>query len=380
MTTQVLLYTQDPTKIKQIHDSLINHNYFLFFANKREEIEIVLKNNRKMALLLDINEMNDGYQYCETLSLLYPEAFIILVGDEQELNLINALRSGANDVLSYTAEEDAIVEVLNRVEKHFKLKETQAMNKEQDQNGLVITACSTKGGVGKTTLIVNLASVLSNENLKVAVLDLSLQFGDVSLYYDVKPKKTIYEWVKEEYGVPNTDLSKYMIKHSSGVDIFPAPIRPEFSEAITEEHIHDLIQQCRRLYDYILIDTPPYLTEHTLISLEKSNEILLMTFMDLPTLKNNKIFIETLEALNLKYKVRIILNRYYKVKGIHPETVEKIFELPIFAQIPNKEKDITASINEGKPYALTNPNSAFSKSIKFLARKLIGSPNEINIK
>lgn len=374
MTTQWLCYSPNSINLKVIYDYLNNHGHSLISQNNREDFESLVKVHGNVAVLIDVNNIQEGYQYCETLSNLFPNAFIILVGDERELNVMRALRSGAKDVLSYTTDEDTINEVMKRAEKHFKLQEKLPVINEQVQNGIVITACSTKGGVGKTTLIVNLASILSMKKYKVAVLDLNLQFGDVSLYFDVKPKKSIYEWIKEEYGNPDSDPSKFMIKHSSGVDILPAPIRPEFSEAITEEHIRELIHQCQRMYDYILIDTPPYITEHTLVSLEKSNEILLMTFMDLATLKNNKIYIETLEALQLKYKVRIVLNRYYKITGIHPETVEKIFDLPIFVQIPNKEKEITTSINEGKPFTLTNPKHSFSRSIELLAAKLIGNP------
>ncbi|HWL25863.1 MAG TPA: AAA family ATPase [Ureibacillus sp.] len=377
MTIQWLCYSQDSNKIRPISDSLISHGYSLNIKNKREEIDSLIKIHRKAALFIDIERNVDSYQYCETLSILYPDIFIILVGEEHGINAMRALHCGAKDVLFYSSEDDSIIDVIRRAEKYFKLKEKQPTKKVQDKRGIVITACSTKGGVGKTTLIVNLASVLAKKNYRVAVLDLNLQFGDVSLYYDLKPKKTIYEWVKEEYGALNNDPSKFMITHSSGVNILPAPFRPEFSEAITEEHIRDLIEQCQRMYDYILIDTPPYLTDHTLLSLEKSNEILLMTFMDLATLKNNKIYIETLKSLQLDYKVRVILNRYYKITGIQSETVEKVLELPIFAQIPNKEKEITMSINEGNPLVMTQPKKAFSKSIDLLATKLIGNPNTL---
>ncbi|RUL49581.1 AAA family ATPase [Lysinibacillus antri] len=368
MIIQWLCHTRNTDNFINIKKCMTNGGYSLIFQEDKEEIHRLLTLNPNAAIIIDINEGEENYQYCESLSILHPQAFIILAGEEVDLNVMKALRCGAKDILSTSSNEGKIVEVINRVEKAFQIKGSQ-----NRKNGRIITACSTKGGVGKTTLIVNLATVLAKQNYQVAVLDLNLQFGDVSLYYDIKPKKTIYEWVKEEYDAPMKDLSKFMSKHSSGVDILPAPIRPEFSEAILDEHIHELIKQCKETYDYILIDTPPYLTEHTLTSLEKSNDILLMTFMDIATLKNNKIYIETLEALSLKEKVKVILNREYKVRGIQPGTVEKILELPVFARIPNKEKHITTSINEGKPLTITNPKSSFSKSILKLASNLSGN-------
>lgn len=369
MTVQWLCYSQNPSNLKEINYFLTDKDFSLLFKSEKEEIEEHLSQYPNTVVVIDAKG-DDCYQYCESLTILYPQTFTILVGEEFELDAMKALRCGAKDILFYSSEEKSIEAVMKRAEKLFKSKENQ---NPMYKNGRVITACSTKGGVGKTTLIVNLATILSKKKYKVAVLDLNLQFGDVSLYYDVKPKKTIYEWVKEDFGETVNDVSEFMLKHSSGVDILAAPIRPEFSEAISEEHIQELIKACKLIYDYVLIDTAPYLTDHTITCLEKSDDILLMTFKDLATLKNNKILIETLEALSIKGKVKVILNRDYKVKGILPETVEKILELPIFARIPNKEKHITTSINEGVPFSLTNPRSSFSKSIESIANELTGS-------
>lgn len=368
MTIQWLYYSNKPSNLDEIINCIEDNGVSITLRSEKEELEKLLIGNPDSIIFIEVNNEQNNYQYCENLSLLYPSLYIVLVGEETELDAMKALRCGAKDILSFSSPKETVLEVMRRAEKAIQYKGNHSIPKD----GRVITVCSTKGGVGKTTLIVNLASVLSKKKIKVAVLDFNLQFGDVSLYYDVKPKKTIYEWVKEGYGLTD-ELESFMSKHSSGVDVLSAPIRPEFSEDINEQHIQQLIEQCKQQYDFVLIDTPPYLTDHTIISLENSNDVLLMTFMDLATLKNNKIFIETLEALSIKEKVKVILNRDYKVKGIHPETVEKILEFPIFGRIPNKEKWITTSINEGKPFVLSNPKSSFSKSIENVANKLMGN-------
>lgn len=375
MTIQWLCYSNNPSNLEEVINYMEDNGVTITLQSEKEEMEQLLKENPDSIIFIEVSNDEQNYQYCDTLSLLYPGAYIVLIGEEMDLDAMKALRCGAKDILSFSSREETVMEVMRRAEKAMQYKGNGSIPKD----GRVITVCSTKGGVGKTTLIVNLASVLSKKKMKVAVLDFNLQFGDVSLYYDVKPKKTIYEWVKQGYGSIDK-LENFMSKHSSGVDVLPAPIHPEFSEAVNEQHILQLIKECKRQYDYILIDTPPYLTDHTIISLEKSNDVLLMTFMDLATLKNNKIFIETMKALSIKENVKVILNRDYKVKGIDRETVEKILGFPIFGRIPNKEKLITTSINVGKPIVLSNPKSSFSKSIENVANKLMGNQGKRNKK
>lgn len=149
MTVQWLCYTENPSNLKEINYYLTDKDFSLLFKSEKEEIEEHLSHYPNTALLIDATG-DDCYQYCESLTILFPQVFTILVGEEFELDAMKALRCGAKDILFYSSEEKSIEAVMKRADKLFKAKENQ---NPLYKNGRVITACSTKGGVGKTTLI-----------------------------------------------------------------------------------------------------------------------------------------------------------------------------------------------------------------------------------
>ncbi|MBM7661634.1 pilus assembly protein CpaE [Bacillus mesophilus] len=371
MKTRVIYYTNHLNVITQIQQAADELKYPLTTIQEMGDIKKNIKENEHTVVFIEANSSSNIYELCKKLNFTYPNVGIVLVGREEELDLRLAIRSGAVDVLFISADQHETVEVMERAVWELKKAQNQVEEVKELKEKRTITVCSTKGGVGKTTIVVNLAAELAKQKYKVVILDLNLQFGDVAMFCDIKPKRTIYEWTKEQYGNAHRDISRFVQQHESGVDIIPAPLRPEFAEAINENHIRAILLDIQESYDVVLIDTPVHLSEIGIISLEMSTDILVTTFMDLPTIKNTKIYVDTLDSLGLKDKIKVILNRAYKVKGIEPETVEKILGKKLFSRVPNKEKQIVMSVNEGKPFVLTNPRNPFSKNIKVIAKKLM---------
>jgi pilus assembly protein CpaE len=317
---------------------------------------------------------------CRKLSSEYPTFAIILISEDKNLNIRKIIRAGAFDVLTFPLNQYETIETLREAEKHVSLQRDTVSNPVEkltlSKNARVITVCSTKGGVGKTTFTVNLAAAFAKNFKKVAVIDLDLQFGDISMFFDCNPKKTIYEWIKEGKKNTQENIKTYMYSYNEFIDIMPAPIRPEFSEAVTEKHISELLAILRPFYDVVLVDTAPYMEDKILTALEKSDEIFLLTYLDLPTLKNSKIFIETLTSLSIVQKVKVIINRDSKKKGLNSSTAEDVLGLPIFMKIPDVEKVVEVSVNEGNPYVFSNPRAKISKLIYSLALELSGESKE----
>ncbi|RHW42543.1 hypothetical protein D1B31_02790 [Neobacillus notoginsengisoli] len=303
----------------------------------------------------------------------------ILIDIEDQVDIRKAIRAGAFDVLPFPVPPETIRETVKEAEKillQVKVESEKAPVKKDspEKDAKIITVCSTKGGVGKTTFTVNLAAAFAKQFKKVAVVDLDLQFGDVSMFFDCKPNKTIYEWVKEEYYGQPEKLSGYMYAVNEYIDIMAAPIRPEFSEVILEEHIQKLTDYLRPDYDVVLIDTAPYVEGNILTALEKSDDIFLVTFLDLPTLKNCKIFIDTLHSLGLVKKTKIVLNRDSKKRGLNKENAEEVLGMKIHTRIPDVEKVVVTSVNEGNPYVYSYPRAKISKVMYSLAQDFFGNP------
>lgn len=327
----------------------------------------ISEDEKGVLLMAAAAETEEVYDICRQFYLSYPFISIILFSPHNHIDIRKAFRSGVYDVITFPISKQQLLDTLQEAEENA---QNETGTKVPRKKARVITVCSTKGGVGKTTFSVNLACAIAKQLKKVIVIDLDLQFGDVAMFFDQKPKKTIYEWTKEEAGGTFEKLKSYIHPFNDYIDIFAAPIRPEFSEAITEEHINRLIAKVKPFYDVVLIDTAPFMEGNILTALEESDDIFVVTIFDLPTLKNTKIFLDTLNSLSLDNKVKIAVNRVSKRNGIKQKAAESLLGLPIFLKIPDAEKVVVSSVNEGNPYVYSSPRSKVAKLIFSLAGQL----------
>lgn len=334
-----------------------------------EELFEKLLPTEQSLVLLPQSTSYDIYNLCSTIKNEYRHSKVLLVFEyETELDSKQAIRAGATDVIFLSSSPSKIRDDIQNAIQETKNQIIYQMDQPK-KNGKVITVGSTKGGVGKTSISVNLAASYGKRLAKVAILDLDLQFGDVSMFYDVKPKRTIYDWVKEDR--TGEQIENFMTPFKNGISILAAPQRPEFAEVITGDDVKRAIKALKENYDIVVVDTAPHLDENSIVALEKSDEILLVTHQDLPTLKNTKLLIETLETLQLLEKVKMVLNRQAKVKGLTIETVEKIIGQKVAFTLPAMEKVMVTSVNEGKPLVYSYPRSQVAKKIFQMADTIV---------
>ncbi|MFD1039286.1 CpaE family protein [Virgibacillus byunsanensis] len=325
----------------------------------------------------------DVYGICEKITKQYPLTTTLLVfHSEEEVDMKRAIRSGASDVIFLATPLTKIREDIKHAIAKSEKKMSQQPQMKSTKNAKVITVSSTKGGVGKTTVAVNLAASYGKKMQKVAVIDLDLQFGDVALFMDVKPKRTIYDWIKEDRA--GKQIESFMTPYKNGISILAAPQRPEFAEVITGDYVRKAIHSLKQQYDVVIIDASSNMDETVIVALENSDHILAMTYMDLPTLKNSKLLVDTLDSLQMGDRTKVVLNRNMKVKGMKTETVEKVMGREIFMTIPAMEKLMVTAVNEGKPVTYSNPRSQVSKKIFQMAETLynpeVRKPNKRNKK
>jgi len=320
-------------------------------------------------VLLQSSPQWDVYELCKEISLTHRIISIILLLPQGEIDYKKAMLSGAINVLDEDLAVDLLYDALEKAKDQLRTKAEKAYGMDLHQ-GRVLTICSTKGGVGKTTMAVNLAVSFAMQKEKVVVVDLDLQFGDLPIVFDVQPRRTIYEWIKETGEGSQPSIEEYLTKHESGVDILAAPLLPEFAELIKGEHVKHLVEELKHEYDRVLIDTPPALLETTLVALENSDDIVMITSNDLATIKNGKLCLDTLELLKLKGNLKVVLNRDHSKGEIKPETVETILGKRVFARIPNDYKTVISSINQGTPFVLLKSKSKVAKKVIQLAERL----------
>ena len=242
----------------------------------------------------------------------------------------------------------------------------------EPQRGKLIAVCSAKGGIGRTTLTVNLAVALMKKNVSAAILDGDFQFGDVNLAMDLKFSFTIKEVIESIATIDEHSLANYLAVHGSGVRVLSAPDRPEYADLVTNEAADKVVDIMLNGHDYVLVDTPVGLNEQSLRFIERADQILVITNLEMAALKNTKLYLETLDILGLRDKVRIVINRANMESVIKATDAAKILaaENPIY--IPNDFQICSQSINLGVPFVIKHGKSDVAKGVFKMAELLSG--------
>jgi pilus assembly protein CpaE len=240
--------------------------------------------------------------------------------------------------------------------------------------GRVVTVFSPKGGTGKTVTATNLSSALAKQGKKTLLLDLDLQFGDAAIVMGIEPDKTVYDLVVAPGELDFEKLAGYITKHPCGLDILPAPLRPEDAELVTESKITRLLEVAREAYDVIVVDTSPFFHGPMLATLDRTDELLVLCGLDVPTLKNVRLALQTLELLAFPTsRIRFVLNRANTKVGLSKKEVEAALKVSIDAEVPS-DRSVPLSVNQGNPAVLSDSGSEFSRALAGLAKKLVQDP------
>jgi pilus assembly protein CpaE len=238
--------------------------------------------------------------------------------------------------------------------------------------GRIVTVFSPKGGTGKTAISVNLAAAFTKHHKKrTLLLDLDLQFGDAAIMLGLEPDKTIYDLVVAPGELDSDKLAGYTTRHSLQLDILPAPLRPEDAELVTEAKLARLLEVARGSYDAIVVDTSPFFHGPMLATLDRTDDLLLVCGMDVPTIKNVRLSLQTLELLSFPSdRVRVVLNRSNSNVGISRGEVERALDTKLQFDLPS-DRAVPLAVNRGAPAVLSDGGAEFSRAIAKVARELL---------
>jgi pilus assembly protein CpaE len=242
--------------------------------------------------------------------------------------------------------------------------------------GRVLAMYGAKGGVGTTTIAINAAIALHRElGRKVALVDGNLQFGDHRVFLDLGlDRKSIVDIVT----APSIDgdlIRQVLVKHDSGVDLLLAPPSPETAELVTPEHLPQIIDHLRGLYDYILIDIDKRLDDVNLGVLEVADTMFVVMTADLSCLKNVRLVLETIGHLGYEAgKVQLVLNRSNAFTGINVKNAEGALKRTIDHQIVNEYRGAISALNSGAPFMFTKADSLLGRSLLDFARVVDKQP------
>jgi pilus assembly protein CpaE len=298
------------------------------------------------------------------------EVFLTSTRSEPEI-LLHALRSGAKEFFVQPLKED---EIRAALEKHV----AQGVKAGGGRDGKVIYIAGSKGGVGTTTVAVNLADGLRGSGgREVAVIDMNLLFGEVPLFLDVEPTFNWGEVAKNIARLDATYLMSILSHHASGIYVLPSPSQLDRLHAATPETLQRLIEVMRGEFDFVVIDGGQSIDEISLKLMELSDTVLVLAILSLPCLINVRRLLETFQRLGYPRadQVQVVVNRYNKHAGISLKEAQEGVGRPISCTIPNDFAATMSAINQGKLLREVAPRADVTHSLQSLARSLAaGAP------
>jgi len=339
-------------------------------------------------VLMDINMPDmDGIAATEAIRARQPAVQVVILSVQSDQNYMRkAMLVGARDFLTKPPMGDELISAIRRagdmarIEKS-KSAQVQAIPTSSNMGGMagprgpkgkIISIYSPKGGVGCTTLAVNLALTLNNSDTRVALVDGNLQFGDVAVFINEQGKNTILDLAPRSEELDPEIVEDVMVKHpGSGLHILAAPARPEHAEKVSSSQFSALLEYLSQMYAYVIVDTATFLTDVTLAAIDLSDLVVLVTTQDIPSIKNCRLFLDLLQTLGVeRTRILFVMNRYDKRINITPERVAENLKQEVTLAIPLDEATATKAVNRGVPFVLDSKNQPVSRGIFSLAESV----------
>ena len=338
-------------------------------------------------ILMDINMPDmDGITATEQLSAEVPTAAVVMMSVQGEADYLRrSMLAGAREFLVKPFSSDELTASIRQVYSRERDKANrmlianpvpQASRGGSDRDpGQVIAVFSPKGGVGRTTVAVNLAVAAATElGKKVVIVDGSFQFGDVGVLLNLNPKnKSIADLVPELEAGEADSIETFVINHSSGVRVLLAPPSPEMAELITPSGVKRVLEVLRESNDLVIVDCSSYFNDTTLAILDASDIILTMLTLEITSIKNMRLFLEVADQLGYdSRKMRLVLNRADSTLGIRVADVEHSIGRKVDHSIVSDGRSVVYALNRGVPFFLSNRETQVSQDILRLATMLAG--------
>ncbi len=382
MAAKILVVDDDPNVQRLLSYTLKQEGYEVVVASDGVEGFRLWGVENPALILLDVMLPKlDGYQVAAKVRAAETDAhvpIIMLTAEAEVEQKIRGLRAGADD---YLVKPFHPAELLARIKSLLARFAPKDVLVGRPPLGRVLAFYGAKGGVGTTTIAINVAIALQRElGRRVCLVDANLQFGDHRVFMDLGlDRKSIVDVVSAT-SIDADLLRGVLVEHDSKIDLLLAPPTPEMAELVTKEHVARIIDVLRGMYDYVVVDLDKRLDDMNLGVFDAAEHLFVVLTADLSCLKNVRLVLETLGHIGYEAeRVKLILNRSNAFTGINAKTAEGALRHPIDLQVLNEYRGAISALNSGAPVMFTKADSPLGRSFHDLARAIDrgGAPGPI---
>ena len=345
---------------------------FLAGASDFNKAYSAIKELDRFLVIIDISTYQEqGLNFVSKITSEFPKGRIITVSDNSDVNLIiRSMRVGACNFVPIPVIKENFLHTLDKIYCDM----TGASS--QKSACRIVSVYSNKGGIGKTSIAVNLAlelAKITKEN--TALIDLNFQSGDITTFLDLKPTYNI-SYMLENLDKINDEFLLSTLEKYKDTSLYVLADSPCFNqkENVSLKSIEDLFEKLKSTFSYIVVDTSGGFDKKAMKTLEISDLILLVTIVNLPALRNCQKCLEFFESEGFdKNKIQILVNRFMENDEISSKDVEDVLGKKLYWKIPNNYFTMMSAINKGVSISEINPDSNVALSFKNLALMLSDS-------
>ena len=336
-------------------------------------------------LLMDVNLPDvDGIRVTEQMGTEMPLVPVILMSVQEDREYLRrAMQAGARQYLVKPFSADELVAAVRAVHQMEQLKRstvaraastpiTPDEDRREAGEGVVAVLYSGKGGVGKSTLAVNLAADLAQAAGKeVALVDLDLQFGDVAVLLGLEPAGTIADVARAYPAIDGPYLGGLM-PEAAGVRVLAAPLSPELADLVTPDVVSKTLALLRGVFDYVVVDMSQHLNDVALEAMELADRIYLVTDLNVPAIKDAKLAFKLFDNLGIaREKIALVVNRSDAPSDVTIAQLEANLRFPAAARIPSQGKVVLRSLQKATPFVVLEPKSEIALRVRELTGTLV---------
>ncbi|TMD60702.1 MAG: MinD/ParA family protein [Chloroflexi bacterium] len=332
-------------------------------------------------VLMDINmPVMDGISATEIIVQQHPGTAVVMLSAQTDHEYLRrSMNVGASYFLAKPVSSDEIYNAIRRANEVNRLRSQRyaAPPPEPEPTapaGTAIAFFSPSGGVGRTTIVTNLAVALQ-KIAPTAIVDLSLPFGDIAVLLNAPPKaKSIGDLVGKFATLRGADVDQVLFTHRSGVRALLAPPSPEMEERIGPDDVRKLLTVIRQQFRFVIVDTWASYGETMLAVLESADRIVLPFTLELTSVKNARVFIEVMRKVGLDPKVSLLVNRVDQPNGLKLSEIEGGLGRKSSYQLSTDEASLRLAMNRGLPVVDTHPDSKLAREFAAVAKAVAAEP------